>query len=140
MIFKKKVGGGVPFARKMTYEYDGVKYEADIKDGDIVTILDSGSVETGQFGEQYNLKIKTRNGDKRVTLNQNTINVLVDEFGEDAENWIDKEVKVLTKKAVIAGKKVIIVYLVSGEWFLDEYGELIRPTIDSEFPEIDIDM
>ncbi len=140
MIFKKKVGGGVPFARKMAYEYDGVKYEADIKDGDIVTILDSGSVEIGQFGEQYNLKIKTRNGDKRVTLNQNTINVLVDEFGEDAENWIDKEVKVLTKKAVIAGKKVIIVYLVSGEWFLDEYGELIRPTIDSEFPEIDIDM
>ena len=30
-MIKKEVGSGIPFARKAPYEYEGVKYEADIK-------------------------------------------------------------------------------------------------------------
>jgi hypothetical protein len=44
----KKIGGGVPFARKVDYEYEGTKYEADLKDGDTVKILDGGAIEQGQ--------------------------------------------------------------------------------------------
>jgi len=52
-----KKGGGVPYARKEDYEYDGIKYEADLKTNDIVKILDSGKVEQGNFGEQTVFKI-----------------------------------------------------------------------------------
>ena len=121
-----KRGGGVPFARKESYEYDGVGYEADLKNGDVVKILDSGNVEMGQFGEQKNFKIKTRNGEKKLAFNQATQNVLIEEFGDETESWIGKDVNVILKKDVIAGKKVIIPYLVVEGWGLDEYGELVK--------------
>lgn len=128
MKFSIKTGGGVGFVRKEPYEYDGTQYEADIKTGDIVKILDSGTEEQGTYGIQYNFKIKTRNGEKKIGFNQATVNVLVQEFGEDSESWVNKDVKVILKKDVIAGKKVIIAYLVTEGWELDEYGELNKPT------------
>jgi len=142
-----KTGGGVGFARKAPYEYDGNQYEADLKNGDIVRILDSGTIETGQYGEQKNFKIKTRNGEKRLAFNQATINVLVGEFGDESEEWIGKDVNVILKKDVIAGKKVIIPYLVTEGWALDEYGELVKSGSKSKkskhddegLDEIDID-
>ena len=145
MEFKIKRGGGVGFARKEQYEYEGTKYEADIKVGDLVKILDSGTEEDGQWGKQSNFKIKTRNGEKKLAFNQATINVLVEEFGKESENWIGKDVKVLISKKVIAGKKCIIPYLVTEGWSLDEYGELVKEggskeSIDTiEYPEGDID-
>lgn len=126
MKLQIKRGGGVPFARKEPYEYDGTKYEADLKNGDEVKILDSGNTETGQFGEQHNFKIKTRNGEKKLGFNQKTINVLIEEFGDDTEEWVGKDVKVILKKDLIAGKKVIIPYLITEGWQLDEYGELLK--------------
>lgn len=127
-----KRGGGVPFARKESYEYDGTKYEADLKNGDEVKILDSGNTEMGQFGEQHNFKIKTRNGEKKLAFNQKTINVLIEEFGDDTEEWVGKDVKVILKKDLIAGKKVIIPYLITEGWSLDEYGELVKECADSK--------
>jgi len=121
-----KKGGGLPYARKEAYEYDGTKYEADLKTGDIVKILDSGETEIGNFGEQTVFKIKTRNGDKKLSFNQATINILVQEFGEDTEQWINKDVNVILKKAIIAGKKSIVPYLVTTGWEMDEYGELYK--------------
>lgn len=129
LLTKKKPGDGIPFARKEAYEYDGTQYEADIKIGDIIKILDSGKVEDGEFGSQNNFKIKTRNGEKKISPNQSTINVLVEEFGEDTENWVGKEVRVLLKKCVIAGKKRIASYFVTEGWELDEYGELVDTDI-----------
>jgi hypothetical protein len=121
-----KRNGGVPFARKAPYEYDGVKYEADLKGGDIITILDAGVEEEGQYGKQFNFKIKTRNGEKKFNFNQKTQNVLIEEFGDDSEKWIGKNVKVILKKDTIAGKKVEIAYLVVDGWKLDEYGDLVK--------------
>lgn len=122
----RKGSGGVAFARKAPYEYEGTQYEADLKNGDIVKILDSGNVEQGQWGEQKNFKIKTRNGEKKLAFNQATINVLAEEFGTETEEWVNKDVKVLIDKKVIAGKKCIIPYLVLEGWSLDEYGELVK--------------
>lgn len=122
----KKVGGGVPFVRKAPYEYDGTKYDADIKNGDVIRITDAGNVEQGQFGDQHNFRVKTRNGEKKIALNQKTLNVLIDEFGDDTEAWIGKDVNVILKKDTIAGKKVEIAYLVVAGWKLDEYGELVK--------------
>jgi len=131
-ITKKETSGGVAFARKLPYEYDGKEYEADLKNGDTIKILDSGNIEQGQFGDQYNFKIETRNGEKKQSFNQATLNVLHDELGEESESWVNKEVKVILKKDTIANKKVIIPYFIVGNWSLDEYGELTKPidTID----------
>ncbi|MFA7290355.1 MAG: hypothetical protein WC055_15885 [Melioribacteraceae bacterium] len=121
-----KKGGSLPYARKEPYEYDGTKFEADLKHGDIVKILDGGEIETGNFGEQTIFKIKTRNGDKKLGFNQATINTLIIEFGDDTDLWVGKEVNVILQKKVIAGKKCIVPYLVTYGWELDEYGELCK--------------
>ena len=125
MKIHKKEGGGVPFARKAEYEYEGTKYEADLQNGDTIKILDGGVIEQGQFGDQLNFKIQTRNGEKKQSFNQASQNVLHDELGEESESWIDKEVKVILKKDVIANKKVIIAYFVTDGWGLDDYGDLV---------------
>ena len=126
MKFYKRSGGGVPFARKAPYEYQNVKYEADLKDGDVIKLLDSGTTEVGTYGEQNVFKVKTRNGEKKLSINQKTINVLVTEFGDESENWVNKDLTVVLKKDTIAGKKVEIVYLVTNGWKLDDYGDLIK--------------
>lgn len=137
MKLSVKKGGGLPYARKEAYEYDGTKYEADLKIGDIVTILDSGETEVGNFGEQTVFKIKTRNGDKKLTFNQATINVLVSELGGETEQWVNKQVKVLLSKKVIANKRCIVPYLVTEGWELDEFGELVKlPLSDKNTPQV----
>lgn len=124
MFLSIKKSGGLGYARKEAYEYDEKQYEADLQHGDTIKILDSGEVEQGNFGEQTVFKIKTRNGDKRMPLNQNTINVLVQEFGKDTNQWINKEVKVILHKGIFGGKKGIAAYLVTEDWTINEYGEL----------------
>ena len=133
MIAKTSVGGA--YARKAPYEYEGKSYEADIRNGDTVKILNEGTVVTGQFGEQQVFSIETRNGEKNFTMNQTTVNVLIAEFGDDSKDWIGKSVRVITKKDVVAGKKVEIAYLVSGDWALDEWGELNKATSDGSAPD-----
>ena len=105
-ITKKLSTGGTAFARKIAYEYENKQYEADLQNGDTVKILDAGNVEAGTYGDQLNFKIETRNGEKKISFNQATQNVLHDELGEDSESWKDKEVRVILKKDTIAGKKL----------------------------------
>lgn len=124
MIKKTSVAGA--YIKKAPYEYEGTKFEADIKSGDKVTILNSGSVVVGQYGEQQVFSIKTRNGEKNINFNQTTINILIDELGDDSETWVGNEVNVTLKKAVIAGKKVEVAYLAPEGWEIDEYGEMAR--------------
>jgi len=124
-VYYKK-GDSILFARKVPYEYNGVQYEADLKNEDIVKILDAGEIEIGKYGEQKNFKIKTRNGEKKLGFNQQTQNVLIKTFGDETKDWIGKDVKVILKKDIIANKKVIIPYLIVDGWELDEYGELVK--------------
>jgi hypothetical protein len=125
-MITKATSDGIGYASKSDYEYEGKNYEADIRNGDRVTILNSGVVEPSQFGDQHYFKINTRNGEKKTPFNQSTINVLVAEFGDESEDWIGKEVIVVTKKDTIAGKKVTIAYFVTDGWELDEYGALSK--------------
>ena len=139
---KKERGDGVAYARKEDYEWEGTKYEADIQNGDKVTIKDAGIIEESQWGPQKKFLVSTRNGDKRVGLNQASENILIDAFGDESEKWIGKEVNVLTRKAVIANKRVIVAYFVPSGWSLDEYGELIsdaqETTKKNEYPDEEI--
>lgn len=142
MLMDKVVKVGGAFARKAPYEYEGSKYDADIKQGDVVKIMNAGAVVTGQYGDQHVFSIQTRNGEKNITFNQKTINVLVDEFGKDSVKWVGQEVTVLIHKTLIAGKKCTVAYLVTPAYSLDEYGELVKgPTVGNTnvpYPEDDV--
>ncbi len=117
--------------KKRSVQGEYAKKGEDIVNGDIVKILSSGDVVTGQYGEQYVFKVSTRNGEKLVNFNQTTLNILHDEFGDESEEWINKEVIIRTKKDVVAGKKVEIYYFVTPNWDFDEWGELQSKVIDS---------
>ena len=122
----KDKGDGIAYARKEPYEWENKQYEADIQDGDTVKILDEGRVEEGQYGPQKKFLIETRNGEKRVNLNQGSENVLIAAFGDESASWVGEEVNVLTRKAVIGGKRVVVAYLVVEGWYLDDYGDLVK--------------
>ncbi len=129
MMKKETSGDGVAYARKEAYEYEGKQYDADLQNGDTVTIMDAGIVETHpQYGEQHKFVVKTRNGDKRASFNQSSINVLVDAYGDDSEAWIGKPAKVLIKKTMIANERRIVAYFVTEGWYLDDFGDLVNDT------------
>ena len=130
MKIKKQISIGVGFANKAPYNYEGENYEADIIDGDIVTIKSEVTVVNGQHGEQKIAKIETRNGEKAVSLNPTTLNCFIDEWGDgdelDSEALIGEKVRVNIVKEVIGGKKCQPVYLAPSGWELDEWDSLER--------------
>lgn len=48
-----------------------------------------------------------------ISLNKATINGLVDAFGEDSKEWINKELTVETEKVRVAGVARIAIYLIA---------------------------
>lgn len=101
----------------------------DIVAGETVKIESEGEWISGDFGEQFVIKVLTKNGTKNVRFNQTNINILHDEFGDDTAMWLGKEVIIRAKKDVVAGKKVDIYYFVTPEWDFDEYRELVKAKI-----------
>ena len=83
-----------------------------------------------------------------MNINKPTLEGLIDAFGGDSKNWIDKELTVQTEKAVIAGKRVTIVYLLAEGFELKEdadgYMKVVKigaePSKEDtiEYPEEDI--
>jgi len=126
MQTKERNKDGIAYANKEPYEYQGEKYLADLQNGGKVTIKSEGVWEESNFGndEQFKVIVETPNGDKKATFNQSSINVLIKAFGEESPDWIGKEVKVLTRKGVFAGRKGIACYFVTDDYFLDDYGDL----------------
>lgn len=131
-VTKIQAGGGVSYARKEPYEYEGTQYEADIQNDDIITIKNEGEKELSEkFGEQFYLVVSTRNGDKKLKVNATSFNTMIDAFGDETSEWIDKEVKAFTKKDMINNKKVTIVYLAPRGYHLDEWGDLVKKEADT---------
>lgn len=47
-----------------------------------------------------------------ISLNRPTLNALIDAFGEDSKNWINKVLTAETEKVLVGGKRVTALYLV----------------------------
>lgn len=102
-----------------------------IKHGDIVKITGDIEEQPSRFNikelEKY-IKVKTSAGDRMVKLNQDSINILIDEFhSNNSTDWVGKTVKALINKTAIGGQKVKVLYLVGTDWELDDYGKPIIP-------------
>jgi hypothetical protein len=84
----------------------------DFKDGDLLTILDAGQVVTGNYGEQYVFLMRMPSGDERnVTVNQTSMNKLIDGYGDDTEGWKGKKVRAWLNRENVSGKFVQVLYL-----------------------------
>lgn len=62
-----------------------------------------------------------------VSLNRATVNALIDCYGDDSKDWINKYLTVHTEKMNVAGKRVVALYLIPEGYELkeDEGGYLV---------------
>ena len=135
MKYTKKVSVGA-FAEK----------GKDIKDGDIVTIASEGKQIEGKFGMQDVFLLKLTNGEeKNFSLNQTSINNIIDAFGEDSVSWIGKQAKVWAILSNVQGKMIKVYYLShpdaeiseEGDFILHKTGKNDIPVIGTDVNEID---
>ena len=106
---------------------DYAKKGEDIKDGDLITILDEGQMVSGDYGDRMVFKIETRNGPKNLSFNQKSMNNLIDFLGDDTVAWIGKRVKIWMVRALVSGKFQQVVYLASPSWMMAEDGSFHAP-------------
>lgn len=108
---------------------DWVKVNEDIKDGDRIKILDAGTVdETGSFGPRKVFKIlTTKKKEFIMSFNQTSLNNLVDGFGEDSEEWVNKVVNVFVVKQMVGDKLRNVAYLAPEGWTMDDDGQFGSP-------------
>lgn len=98
-----------------------LKKGEDIKNGDILIILDEGKQVEGEFGKQNVFSVKTFSGKEgNVTFNQTSINCLIDGYGKESKEWINKEVKVECIKQNVQGKLTNVYYFLHPKAELNE--------------------
>lgn len=91
-----------------------VKVGENLKDGDIVQILEEGEIQESEFkGKQtkrFVTKVKLTGGEvKSVGMNSTSFNNLIDAFGDETKTWIGKDVKAWVVSQNVSGefKKVL---------------------------------
>lgn len=106
-----------------------LKKGEDIKNGDILTILDEGKKVDGEFGSQNVFTVKTSSGKEgNVTFNQTSINNLIDGYGKESKEWIGKEIKIEVIKQNVQGKLTNVYYFLHPKAELNEKTGLFEIT------------
>ena len=131
MIHDKKVSVGAMYAQKKKYvdKKTNQEFEADIKDGDIVKIIGQGVEKESKFGGTDTvIMIETRNGKKAFNLNNGSTNNLVDAYGKDDKEWLNKEAKVWIFKVMKDGAIQLQAFLSHPKTEVDEEtGKFLNP-------------
>lgn len=126
MIVEKKITGN--FA----------KIGEDIKDGDLLTILDGGQETPNNFNPKktryvFTVQIANRE-EKQININQKSINLLIDAgWGEDTNKWIGRSVKAWVFRQLIDKKVCNVLYVTDPKFNVE--GQPINaeiPTVESE--------
>lgn len=104
-----------------------VKNGVDIKDGDKITILNEGEIITGEWGDRHVFKVKTNTGEKNLSFNQTSMNHIIEEYGDDTQDWKGKDVKVWLITQSVSGSMKKVCYLTGIDWDMveDDKGNLI---------------
>lgn len=111
MKVEKKATGRGNFAKK----------GEDIKDGDIIEILDEGEKAEGQWGLQDVFLIKTAGGEeKNVNVNQTSMNNLIDAYGDETKEWIGKKAKAWILTQNVSGTFRKVLYFTHPDRALDD--------------------
>lgn len=84
----------------------------DINHMDVITFVDGGKVEEGQFGLQHNFLVTLTNGEnKAISVNKTSRNTLIDAYGNNSDLWVGKQALVWLFDDVISGKPVKKLFL-----------------------------
>lgn len=113
----------------------------DINEGDMISFVDAGREVPGEYGTQKIFLMQMINGDeKSVAVNQTSINLLIDVYGDDTEKWVGKNVKVWINRENVGGQMRKVLYLTRpGATDLEE--ELAaKQGVDSESSEGGVDL
>lgn len=96
----------------------------ELTNGMLIKLVTETKPSQGEYGEQNvaQCKIKGFNDVKNIRINKTSIGGLIQAFGEDSNGWIDKALTVNVEKALVAGKRVTILYLVPEGFELKEDG------------------
>ena len=117
---------------KKTSLGEWAKKGEDIKDQDIITVLNEGQTdESGEFGPRQVFLVQLVGGEeKNVAFNQTSINNMIDAFGEDSAKWVGKKVKVWLVRQNVAGKFVQVLYVSSPKAIFGDEGFVLSNEMD----------
>ncbi len=105
--------------------------ETDIKHKELVHLVDGGIWEEstrfkkkdGTPSNSFKIKIKLPNSEVRsATLNWTNVKLLVQAFGDESENWVNKEVRAWKTKSEKAKSGFTFVF-VPTDWVRNDIGE-----------------
>lgn len=103
----------------------------DLKHKDIVELVDGGMWEEstrfkkkdGTPSNSFKIKIKLPNDEIRsATLNWTNVKLLVQAFGDESDNWINKKVRAWKTKSEKAKSGFVFVF-VPTDWIRNDIGE-----------------
>ena len=107
----------------------------DIKDGDLLKMLDAGQVIEGKFGEQYVFKFMTAKKEEgNIALNRTSRNTLGRGFGTETEDWVGKVVKAFVVKQMVGDGLKNVLYMAPKGWEMNDDGEFFDPN-EGNMPE-----
>ncbi len=129
MRIEKKAGG-----------IDGkwAKVGADIRDGDRIKILDAGIVDdSGNFGPKKVFKIMTHSKEEfNLGFNQTSLNNLVDGFGGETEEWVNKVVSAFVVRQMVGDGLKNVLYIAPEGWTMDDDGKFApEKSLSKEIPD-----
>lgn len=102
---------------KVRLESNFVKANVNVKDGDIISLLDEGKYVVTKFGKALNFTAKLSDGEEKTyTANGTTQKNLTNEYGDDTKNWMNKNLKVWVVRQVVKGKMTNVLYLTPEHW------------------------
>lgn len=85
--------------------------------GDVIKIVSEASEQPNRQGDGTQLVVKVLVKGKskepeNFSINTQSRNALIDAFGKDTKEWVDKVLNIAVEKVIVAGKRGIAVYLI----------------------------
>jgi len=82
---------------------------SDVEDGEVVTLLDEGTIREADFGtgrvkQVFEILVEHKGEKKLWTVNKTTLKNLVQAFGNETSKWVGKKVKLTKVKVNVRGQ------------------------------------
>lgn len=114
--------------KKVTADGSWAKANKDILDGDRIKLLDAGKIVEGDYGPRTVFKILTTTKKEfNFSMNQTSMNNLIDGWGPDTSAWVDKVAKVFVVRQMVGDGLKNVVYIAPEGWTLDNDGKFVNP-------------
>jgi len=124
--------------KKVNVGGEWAKVKEDITNEGSITILDAGQMIPGEFGDRHVFKIRTKNGEKIFSVNQTSLNNLVDAYGDDSDGWVLRNAKTYVIKQKVGDKLRDVAYLCGTDYYMDDEGAFVKGVQKEPLPTIQI--